>query len=46
VDTPAARENSLHKIDTLLGSLRRFREALADEATLYEHREGGSTCRT
>jgi hypothetical protein len=46
VDTPASRENSLHKIDTLLGALRLFREALAAEADLYELRKGGSTCRT
>lgn len=32
------RENSLYKIDTLLGALARFREALAAEATLYAER--------
>jgi hypothetical protein len=33
------RENSLHKIDTLLGALHRFRGGLAAEAELYEQRE-------
>jgi hypothetical protein len=28
------RENSLYKIDTLLGALQRFRDALAEEAAL------------
>jgi hypothetical protein len=31
------RENSLYKIDTLLGALRRFRDALAEEAALRTH---------
>ena len=35
----ALRENSLHKIDTLLGALTRFRDALAAEAALYAERE-------
>ena len=39
VDSPAVRENSLHKIDTLLAALQRFREGLADEAALYAERE-------
>ncbi len=34
-----ARENSLYKIDTLLGALQRFRAALDAEAELYAHRE-------
>ena len=38
VDSDAARENSLHKIDTLLGALTRFRAALDAEAELYAHR--------
>jgi hypothetical protein len=46
IDSADCRENSLHKIDTLIGALDRFRGALAAEADLYEHREGGSTCRT
>jgi hypothetical protein len=46
IDSPECRQNSLHKIDTLLGALQRFREGLAAEAELYEHREGGVTCRT
>ena len=33
------RENSLHKADTLLGALHRFRDALAAEADLYAARE-------
>jgi hypothetical protein len=45
VASTESRENSLHKIDALLGALARFRDALAAEADLYEHREGGSTCR-
>jgi hypothetical protein len=46
VASAESRENSLHKIETLLGALARFREALVAEADLYEHREGGSTCHT
>ncbi|HEX8206184.1 MAG TPA: hypothetical protein VF587_09005 [Solirubrobacteraceae bacterium] len=38
VDSPQARRNSLHKIDTLLGALHRFRDALAAEADLYATR--------
>ena len=37
--SPEARRNSLHKIDTLLGALQRFRLALDREAELYAHRE-------
>jgi hypothetical protein len=33
------RENSLYKIDTLVGALTRFREALAAEAALCAERE-------
>ena len=39
VDSQPARENSLHKIDTLLVALQRFRTALDAEAELYAHRE-------
>ena len=39
VDSPATRENSLYKIDTLLAALHRFRDGLADEAALYAERE-------
>ena len=39
VNSQAARENSLHKIDALLGALQRFRAALDAEAELYAHRE-------
>ena len=38
VDSAAARKNSLHNIDTLLGALQRFRAALDAEAELYAHR--------
>jgi hypothetical protein len=49
VDSPQARTNSLHKIDTLLGALHRFRDALAEEADLYATRSSRKedlTCRT
>lgn len=49
VDTPQSRTNSLHKIDTLLGSLHRFRDALAAEADLYATRSSRKedlSCRT
>jgi hypothetical protein len=36
--SPELRENSLHKIDTLLASLHRFRDALAAEVELVERR--------
>ena len=36
---PSSRENSLHKIDTLLGALHRFRAGLVAEADLYAERE-------
>ena len=39
VESAPLRENSLHKIDTLLAALHRFREGLADEAALYAERE-------
>jgi len=35
----AARENSLHKIHTLIGALERFRDGLAAEAELAARRE-------
>ena len=38
LDSEAARENSLYKIDTLLGALRRFQAALEAEAELYAPR--------
>jgi hypothetical protein len=37
--TPELRENSPFKIDTLLGALQRFRDALALEAELAEQRQ-------
>ena len=52
VDSAAARENSLYKIETLIAALDRFRRALAAEAELRVRREhtsttkGGATCRT
>jgi hypothetical protein len=39
VEARARRENSLHKIDTLLGALHRFRAGLVAEADLYAERE-------
>jgi hypothetical protein len=39
VETLARRENSLYKIDTLLGALHRFRDGLLAEADLYAERE-------
>jgi len=38
LNSDAARENSLYKIDTLLGALTRFRAALDAEAELCAHR--------
>jgi hypothetical protein len=49
LDSPQARTNSLHKIDTLVGALQRFREALAAEADIADHRASrkeGHVCRT
>jgi hypothetical protein len=56
VDSAAARENSLYKIETLIAALDRFRRALAAEAELRATREqsfkqpstpkGGAKCRT
>ena len=53
VDTYDARENSLHKVDTLVAALQRFRAGLAAEAALRAQRErhrqttkGGARCRT
>jgi hypothetical protein len=52
VDSAAARENSLYKIETLIAALDRFRRALAAEAELRARREqpsttkGGVKCRT
>jgi len=37
--TARLRENSLFKVDTLLGALHRFRDGLAVEADLAEERE-------
>jgi hypothetical protein len=39
VESAEERANSLHKIDTLVGALDRFRDALIAEATLYAERE-------
>ncbi len=40
VETPGSRENSLYKIETLIGSLRRFQAGLQAEAELRAEREG------
>ena len=42
VESADLRDNSLFKIETLLGALTRFRDGLAAEAALYERRERGS----
>jgi hypothetical protein len=39
VDSADGRENSLHKIDTLIAALERFRSGLAAEAALRVERE-------
>ena len=39
VDSPAERENSLHKISALIASLERFRAGLEAEAALRVERE-------
>jgi hypothetical protein len=39
LDSPGARRNSRHKIETLLGAVQRFRDALDAEAELYARRE-------
>ena len=43
VETPGSRENSLYKIETLIGSLRRFQAGLQAEAELRAEREGART---
>jgi hypothetical protein len=45
VDTPDVRQNSLHKIETLIASLERFRDGLRAEADLRAARECGSRAR-
>ena len=39
VDSAAERENSLHKVETLIASLERFRAGLEAEAALRRERE-------
>ena len=39
LETTQLRENSLFKVDTLVGALLRFRDGLAAEAALAERRE-------
>ena len=39
LDTPAARENSLHKLDTLEIAIRVFRDAFVAEFEPYDRRE-------
>jgi hypothetical protein len=39
LETAQLRENSLFKVDTLLGALHRFRDGLAAEAELAQQRE-------
>lgn len=45
VDSAAERENSLHKIETLIATLERFRAGLEAEAELRAARESGSRAR-
>jgi len=45
VDSPDLRENSLHKIESLIASLERFRDGLRAEAELRAARESGSRAR-
>ena len=40
VDSEAGRENSLHKLDTLLAALRVFRGGIVAEFDEYDRREG------
>ena len=51
VHTAEYRENSLFKVDTLIGALQRFRDGLAAEVELAERSastrpKGGARCRT
>jgi hypothetical protein len=39
VESPEQRANALHKIDSLLGALARFRDGLIAEAALHAERE-------
>jgi hypothetical protein len=39
IDSEAGRENTLHKIDTLLAALRVFRQGVVDEFEPYDRRE-------
>ena len=39
IDTIGGRDNSLHKLDTLVSALRLFREALVGEFEPYDRRE-------
>lgn len=43
VTSEAQRANSLHKIDTLIEVLTRFRSALAEEAGLYAERQAAAS---
>jgi len=45
VVAPSLRENSLHKIETLIASLEHFRDGLRAEAELRVAREGASRAR-
>lgn len=39
LDSAVRRQNSFHKIDTLIEALQVFRAGLAEESTLYKQRE-------
>jgi hypothetical protein len=45
VDSAEERENSLHKIETLIAALERFRDGLAAEAELRAQREQAGSVR-
>jgi hypothetical protein len=38
IDSSTGRDNSLHKLDTLVSALRLFREALVNEFEPYDRR--------
>ena len=44
LDSDEARENSLHKLDTLVAALRLFREALVAEFEPYDDRDRSRKC--
>ena len=45
VESAELRENALHKLETLLGAVERFRDAYAAEADLYVQRSTSTSMR-